>query len=440
MKNFLLLILTLIFVPTLFSQDTIKISFKPKQPVSFFNQGGKLIDGITSPNNMRLDLFDKDTKTKLVIPTNFMGSQSAPPNHNHYLGIATFEGPGSLVNLKDKMEYGASSNQFTEPGFIQCKLPANLGDKEYWITYKVSLADYSKFANSGWGVYFSDKELSNVTNLKTTIKPQLTFTNSVIKNKQDWTELRIKYKSKGNEKYMIIGCFDSNFKTEEVIGAVNFGLTRAYYYVGDIKLIEIPSDIDKDGVIDRKDRCIDVPGLAKYNGCPDTDGDSIPDPDDVCPTQKGLLAFKGCPDSDGDGIEDSKDKCPFEPGTLADNGCKHVEAIVIDENNIQNFVAQLKFDVGADALNAGSLAILDNLATAMKADPFLGIVIGDILDEGADAKKSKPLSEKRFIAIKKYLIEKGCNLQSIKYDGAKTNNGKLNDIRSINVEAGGTKK
>ena len=415
-KSYILLSLLLLTLFTLQAQDTILISFKPRQAPSFFNQG-KLIPNVVSPNNNRLDLFDKQIKDKVSIPTNFIGSQSAPIGQDNYLGIVTYNAPNSLITLKDKMEFGASANQFTETGFIQCKLPADLGNKEYWVIYKVSLADQSKFATSGWGVHFSDKDLSGTTNFKSTIKPQITFTNSVIKNKQDWVELKTKFKTTGTEKYITVGCFDSNFKFEEVYGGINFGLTRSYYYVSDIRLIEIPSDIDKDGIIDRKDSCIDVPGLAIYHGCPDTDGDSIPDPKDLCPTQKGLLAFNGCPDTDGDGIEDSKDKCPTVIGTKADFGCPHVEEIMITETNIQNYISSLIFLEGKETLTNSSISTLEKLATAMKADPFLSVKIDDIIDEGADPTKSKALSQKRVTTIKLYLFERGVLLKNMEFTG-----------------------
>jgi len=76
-------------------------------------------------------------------------------------------------------------------------------------------------------------------------------------------------------------------------------------------------DTDGDGISDKKDACIDVPGLKEFNGCPDTDGDGIKDSDDACPDVAGLATLNGCPDTDGDGIADSKDACPTVKGTKA---------------------------------------------------------------------------------------------------------------------------
>ncbi|AEA44330.1 DUF5723 family protein [Fluviicola taffensis] len=88
-------------------------------------------------------------------------------------------------------------------------------------------------------------------------------------------------------------------------------------------LLEFQGCPDRDGdkIPDKDDACPDLPGLALYRGCPDTDEDGIIDPNDSCPTVKGLAAFNGCPDRDGDGLQDSEDLCPDLPGPLANQGC-----------------------------------------------------------------------------------------------------------------------
>ncbi|WP_430404352.1 DUF5723 family protein [Fluviicola sp.] len=88
-------------------------------------------------------------------------------------------------------------------------------------------------------------------------------------------------------------------------------------------LLEFQGCPDRDGdkIPDKDDACPDLAGLAAYRGCPDTDEDGIIDPNDSCPTVKGLPAFNGCPDRDGDGVQDSEDDCPDLPGPLANKGC-----------------------------------------------------------------------------------------------------------------------
>lgn len=80
-------------------------------------------------------------------------------------------------------------------------------------------------------------------------------------------------------------------------------------------------DRDKDSVQDRFDDCPDIAGLVKFKGCPDRDNDSIIDGKDDCPDIAGLAKFKGCPDTDNDGIKNSEDECPDVAGTLEHQGC-----------------------------------------------------------------------------------------------------------------------
>ena len=84
-------------------------------------------------------------------------------------------------------------------------------------------------------------------------------------------------------------------------------------------------DSDNDGLVDSKDKCPTVPGVAKYDGCPvpDTDGDGVNDENDKCPTVKGLAKYQGCPipDTDKDGINDEEDKCPTVSGVARYQGC-----------------------------------------------------------------------------------------------------------------------
>ena len=80
-------------------------------------------------------------------------------------------------------------------------------------------------------------------------------------------------------------------------------------------------DNDADGVVNKEDRCPEIPGPAATGGCPDTDGDGLADLDDRCPEEAGTAANEGCPDTDNDGIIDSEDRCPELAGSVEGSGC-----------------------------------------------------------------------------------------------------------------------
>ncbi len=96
-----------------------------------------------------------------------------------------------------------------------------------------------------------------------------------------------------------------------------------------VKILFGCPDADNDGIADKEDKCPLDSGLVAYSGCPDTDLDSIPDPEDDCITEKGLLINKGCPDTDNDGLIDKLDSCVLVPGPLTNNGCPVVEKIEV---------------------------------------------------------------------------------------------------------------
>ncbi len=119
--------------------------------------------------------------------------------------------------------------------------------------------------------------------------------------------------------------FASFYIGSDRIGSL-FGLSDMYgmdVYAG-LKFSinkERTADYDGDRISDAKDKCREIAGLLKFEGCPDRDLDDVPDAIDQCPDVKGTVALAGCPDTDGDGITDAKDDCPTTPGLPQFNGC-----------------------------------------------------------------------------------------------------------------------
>ncbi|MGZ8559689.1 MAG: OmpA family protein [Chitinophagaceae bacterium] len=199
-----------------------------------------------------------------------------------------------------------------------------------------------------------------------------------------------------------------------------------------------PVDTDKDGIIDSLDKCLEVPGIAKYDGCPipDTDKDGINDEEDKCPSVAGLARYQGCPvpDTDKDGINDEEDKCPAEAGPASNQGCPFADTDgdgvpdpddkcptlagprenqgcpEIKEEVVKrvNYAAQnIYFATGKATLLAKSFKGLNEVALLLKDDPGLKLAIDGHTDNvGADNFNQK-LSENRAEAVKNYLVKKG---------------------------------
>lgn len=103
---------------------------------------------------------------------------------------------------------------------------------------------------------------------------------------------------------------------------------------GTVRLNGCP-DRDEDGIADKNDDCPDDAGIRRFGGCPDTDNDGIVDLEDVCPTEAGIPSLNGCPDSDRDGVTDKKDECPLQAGPVLLNGCPDIDKDGIPDNKDQ---------------------------------------------------------------------------------------------------------
>jgi outer membrane protein OmpA-like peptidoglycan-associated protein len=105
-------------------------------------------------------------------------------------------------------------------------------------------------------------------------------------------------------------------------------------------------DIDGDGIADIYDDCPQIKGEPEFRGCPDTDRDKIPDHKDICPYDSGSILFSGCPDIDGDSIIDIKDSCPEIKGPAKYNGCPDADGdgIIDEKDSCPDMIGLLMFN------------------------------------------------------------------------------------------------
>lgn len=203
-----------------------------------------------------------------------------------------------------------------------------------------------------------------------------------------------------------------------------------------VVVAEQPKDRDNDGVIDEKDKCPDVKGLASFDGCPDSDGDGIVDGSDGCPAVAGTAKYKGCPvpdtdgdgindeqdkcntvagvaryngcpvpDTDGDGINDEEDKCIDKAGPASNSGCPEIAKTVIDKINYA--AKNVFFATGSAKLLPQSFKPLNEVAKIMGDDASLMLNIDGHTDNTGKAEKNQALSQSRADAVMTYLKSKG---------------------------------
>lgn len=390
------------------AQSAIDLKPSVTAPPTTYHQVA-LAANFSNANAGTVDLFAKGAKDEVSIPSNYVGSQDAD-NSDSYFGLITYIEETSLsipVMVSSGFQEFTDKSHETYSEYLQAPLPSALAaGKEYEITFKVSLADNSAFATGGWGVLFSDQPLSMPTNQRINSTPTVSMPD-VVKDKNGWTELKAKFKATGNEKYLVIGCFGNGFKEEETGQGKGFGKTKAYYYLSSISMKESIQDRDKDGIVDKEDKCPDVFGVASLQGCPDSDGDGITDADDKCPSVAGPASLRGCPDKDGDGIADIDDKCPAVAGIAALNGCPEMKVNERAKQVFQKAMRGIQFESGKDVIKKTSYPVLDNVATVLKENPSWNVAIEGHTDNVGKAESNKVLSEKRAIAVKNYLVGKG---------------------------------
>jgi OmpA-OmpF porin, OOP family len=167
-------------------------------------------------------------------------------------------------------------------------------------------------------------------------------------------------------------------------------------------------DTDGDGVNNDEDKCPEVAGLRKYDGCPipDSDKDGLNDEDDKCPQQAGVARYLGCPvpDGDSDGVNDEDDKCPTEAGPAANNGCPEIKKEEIEK--ITYAAKNVFFATGSAKLLKKSFAPLNEVVTIMNANPKIALDIEGHTDASGSEPKNVKLSDARAKAVMAYLKKK----------------------------------
>lgn len=144
-----------------------------------------------------------------------------------------------------------------------------------------------------------------------------------------------------------------------------------------------PGDLDRDGVPDATDQCPADPGPAALDGCPDRDRDEVPDRDDRCPAQRGPVQNDGCPVREG-------------------------EPLVEIETDRLSLKDAIHFDTARDSIQPGSFPVLDEVAAVLRGHPELArIRVEGHTDAVGSAAYNRDLSERRAVAVVRYLVAKG---------------------------------
>jgi len=170
---------------------------------------------------------------------------------------------------------------------------------------------------------------------------------------------------------------------------------------------------------------VPVADESGYFWLDDQDRDGVLDRDDKCSfTPEGVAVDKdGCPlDADGDGVPDYLDKCPGTPlGTVVDtDGCPRTLLTLRD----------VHFAFDSAQLTSQAKSTLDAAVAAINANPSDSITVEGHTDSiGSDAYNSQ-LSHRRARAVTDYLVSKGVSASRLKAVGKGENHSVAsNDTR-----------
>jgi OOP family OmpA-OmpF porin len=181
----------------------------------------------------------------------------------------------------------------------------------------------------------------------------------------------------------------------------------------------MPKDTDGDGIVDSLDKCVTVPGVIKYNGCPipDTDGDGITDDRNSCVTTPGVLKYDGCPvpDRDGDKVNDEMDQCPDMPGVTAYKGCPVIRDSV--DKKLSMAAKNIFFATGSNELLPESYTALDEVVRILKEHPEVKLDIEGHTDNIGNNADNKLLSARRAKAVLDYLLKNSISTSRLRSFG-----------------------
>ena len=133
----------------------------------------------------------------------------------------------------------------------------------------------------------------------------------------------------------------------------------------------------------------------------------------------GSANNRGCPwqDTDKDGVIDKNDKCPNQIGPVNNNGCPYPKLSQFEEQKIDAFAKTILFDLGKADLKPEGRQTLDNVAEIIKKYSTEKFLIAGHSDNSFTEEFNQTLSENRANNVRNYLISKGIDASRLLANG-----------------------
>jgi outer membrane protein OmpA-like peptidoglycan-associated protein len=218
-------------------KEVLNMNFEKRikgEDVSEINNIDILGSDISSPTELKADVFHKEGSGDVKIPTNIYGMED-PTSENGgdvYVGIVAYK-PGKAAGERSYVTIQLNNNG------SQVTLKKGL---TYCVEYSLSLSESSKFACNNLSAYFSKDKVGDgeagavYASTDHVLKGQL---NKVYNGFFGWEKVCNTYIAKGDEKYITIGNFDKNETTKfqtvkKPKDSETDPLAHAYYYIDNV--------------------------------------------------------------------------------------------------------------------------------------------------------------------------------------------------------------
>jgi len=160
------------------------------------------------------ECYSIPTNNVLGVPINSAGYQFARTGLS-YAGVYTYT---AVENVRE---------------YIMGKLIIPLAlDSTYYVEFYVNKADRASVSVDKISLYFSVDSLSINSNLALNLVPHVNNSNGIIRDTIYWTKISGLYKASGDEKWIIIGNFNTDSTTDIIYN--DSGYIASYYYIDDV--------------------------------------------------------------------------------------------------------------------------------------------------------------------------------------------------------------
>lgn len=198
--------------------------------------------GVSSPTELKADLFTMDGSGDVGVPLNIYGSEDPIKDvgGEKYLGLVLYK-PGKMASERSYVTIPLGKEK------EQVILRKNL---KYCVEFAVSLSESSKFAVNNISALFSKDEFSPSKSgaiYNSSDRVMKSQSNKVYSGFYGWEKVCNIYTAKGDEKFITIGNFDLNEATrfESVKKPKDSeveSVSHAYYYVDNVTITLINKD------------------------------------------------------------------------------------------------------------------------------------------------------------------------------------------------------